>query len=127
MEIKQTIDNQYKPYFFTLKTLVPASVIWRLRASSSNIDNRVESGPIRLNSANCRRHPPTGSLPRCWGIWFEKNWLDVLRIALQAGLPRGELRSISPGTAGTRGRVRVTRFLRNIFPYAPSQKKICFQ
>ena len=31
----------------------------------------------------------------------------------RSGLPRGELRSISPGTAGTRGRVCVTRFHRN--------------
>ena len=36
---------------------------------------------------------------------------------LQVGLPRGELRSISPDTVGTRGHVRVTRFIRNrLFP-----------
>src|SRR5664279_3570647 len=103
---------QYNLLYYP-QTLVHASVIRRLRVSSSNIDNRAESGQIRLSSTNRRRLPPTGSLPRNWGVWSKKSRLVVLRIALEAGLPRGELRSISPGTAGTRGRFRVTRFERN--------------
>src|SRR5664279_1099421 len=54
-----------------------------------------------------------GNLPRNCDVWSKKSRLAVFRIALEAGLPRGELRSISPGTAGTRGRVRVMRFERN--------------
>ena len=83
---KQSTINT-NPTFYP-QTLVPASVIRRLLASSSNIDNRVESGQVRLNSANRRRLPLTGSLPRGWGAWSKKCRLVVLRIALQVGLLR---------------------------------------
>ena len=106
LKLSKQSTNQYNPTFYS-QTLVPASVIRRPLQSSSNIDNRARCGPIRPSSANRRRLPPTGSLPRGWGVWFQKRRLIVLRIALQVGLPWGELRSISPGTAGTRGRVRV--------------------
>ena len=105
---KQSTINT-NPTFYP-QTLVHASVIRRLRVSSSSIENRAKSGQIRLSSANRRRLPLAGSLPRNWDVWFQKRRLTVLRITLEAGLPRGELRSISPDTAGTRGRVRVMRF-----------------
>src|SRR5664279_4981678 len=70
--------------------------------SSSNIDNRAKSDQIRIRSTNRCRLPPTGSLLRSWYVWFQKSRLPVLHIALGAGLPRGELWSISPGFAGTR-------------------------
>ena len=88
---RQSIPN---PTFYP-QTLVPASVIRRFLASSSNIDNRVESGQVRLNSANRRRLPPTGSLRRGWGVWFQKSRLVVLRVALQVGLPRASC-GVSP-------------------------------
>ena len=56
----------------------------------------------RPRAANRRRLPLTGSLPRNWGVWYQKRRLTVLRIALEAGLLRCELWSISLDAAGTR-------------------------
>ena len=73
----------------------------KLRAAKSGLVQPIVAGFLRRG------------FPRGWGVWYKKRLFAVLRIALEEGLPRGELRSISPGTAGTRGRVRVTRFERN--------------
>ena len=78
-----------------------------LRAAKSGLVQPIVAGFLRRG------------FPRGWGVWCQKRRLTVLRIALEAGLPRGELRSISPGTAGTRGRVRVTRFERNTLLATP--------
>ena len=51
---------------------------------------------------------PGGVLPGERGVWSQKRRLAVLRIALEVGLPRCELRSISLGAADTHRRVRVT-------------------
>ena len=52
---------------------------------------------------------PDGVPPGRVGFRVQKRRLAVLRIALEVGLPRCELRSISLGAAGTHRRVRVTR------------------
>ena len=76
---------------------------WRLRIHEA-------LGAVRpTSSSQSSLRGLTGSLPGERGIWSQKRRLAVLRIALEVGLPRCELRSISLGAAGTHRRVRVTR------------------
>ena len=76
---------------------------WRLRIHEA-------LGAVRpTSSSQSSPRALTGSLPGERGVWSQKRRLAVLRIALEVGLPRCELRSISLGAAGTHRRVRVTR------------------
>ena len=76
---------------------------WRLRIHEA-------LGAVRpTSSSQSLPRALTGSLPGERGVWSQKRRLAVLRIALEVGLPRCELRSISLGAAGTHRRVRVTR------------------
>ena len=95
---------------FYPQTLVHASVLRRLRIDFARDRQSSLERSNRPSSANRRRPPPTGSLPRCWGVWFQTRRVSVLRIALRPGPLRRELRRIAPDVEGTQGRVRVTRF-----------------
>ena len=76
---------------------------WRLRIHEA-------LGAVRpTSSSQSSPRALTGSLPGERGVWSQKRRLAVLRIALEVGLPRCELRIISLGAAGTHRRVRVTR------------------
>ena len=76
---------------------------WRLRIHEA-------LGAVRpTSSSQSSPRALTGSLPGERGVWSQKRRLAVLRIALEVGLLRCELRSISLGAAGTHRRVRVTR------------------
>ena len=76
---------------------------WRLRIHEA-------LGAVRLTSSSqSSPRALTGSLPGERRVWSQKRRLAVLRIALEVGLPRCELRSISLSTAGTYRRVRVMR------------------
>ena len=76
---------------------------WRLRIHEA-------LGAVRpTSSSQSSLRALTGSLPGERGVLSQKRRLVVLCIALEVGLPRCELRSISLGAAGTHRRVRVTR------------------
>jgi len=76
---------------------------WRLRIHEA-------LGAVRpTSSSQSSPRALTGSLSGERGVWSQKRRLAVLRIALEVGLPRCELRCISLGSAGTHRRVRVTR------------------
>ena len=109
---KQSTTYQYNLLFVSSNPCL----CFRCSATSSRF-RRVSKTELRAAKSGLVQPIVAGFLrrgfPRGWGVWSKKRLLAVLRIALEAGLPRGELRSISPGTAGTRGRVRVTRFERN--------------
>ena len=80
--------------------------IWRLRST------RLQGRSGRLGAANRRRVLRRGPSRVTGASGLKSACRTVLRIALPAGLPRRELRSISLGAAGTRERVRVsTHFL----------------
>jgi hypothetical protein len=89
------------------QTLVPASVLRRLRLDFAKIDNRARSGltgrvqPIVAGTSD-------GVPPEELGLQVYKSASrTVLRIALPASLLRRELRSISRGGEGARGRASV--------------------
>ena len=71
LKLSKQLTINTNPTFYP-QTLVHASVIRRLRVSSSSIENRAKSGQIRLSSANRRRLPLAGSLPRNWDVLFQK-------------------------------------------------------
>ena len=111
------LSKQSTTYQYNLP-LSPQTLVlcFRCPATSPRFRRRSKtepwSGQARPGSTNRRRLPQTG-LPEGLGRLVSKAPAYCLAYRAGSRPPAGRVVEFSPGTAGTRGRVRVTRFERN--------------